>query len=115
MVALSRTVGRKHAMEMLLTGDMTSADDAYRIGRINRVVEPGAARDEALKLARKIAAKSAAVVRLGKEAFYRQIEMDVVNAYSYANEVMLRNMMARDAEEGMSAFVEKRTPVWEDR
>lgn len=115
MVALSRTVGRKHAMEMLLTGDMTSADDAYRIGLINRVVEPGAARDEALKLARKIAAKSAAVVRLGKEAFYRQIEMDVVDAYSYANEVMLRNMMARDAEEGMSAFVEKRTAVWEDR
>jgi enoyl-CoA hydratase/carnithine racemase len=115
MVALSRTVARKHAMEMLLTGDMTSADDAYRIGLINRVVEPGAARDEALKLARKIAAKSAAVVRLGKEAFYRQIEMDVVNAYSYANEVMLKNMMARDAEEGMSAFVEKRTPVWEDR
>lgn len=115
MVALSRTVARKHAMEMLLTGDMTSADDAYRIGLVNRVVEPGAARDEALKLARKIAAKSAAVVRLGKEAFYRQIEMDVVDAYSYANEVMLRNMMARDAEEGMSAFVEKRTPVWEDR
>ena len=115
MVALSRTVARKHAMEMLLTGDITSADDAYRIGLINRVVEPGAARDEALKLARKIAAKSAAVVRLGKEAFYRQIEMDVVDAYSYANEVMLRNMMARDAEEGMSAFVEKRTPVWEDR
>jgi enoyl-CoA hydratase/carnithine racemase len=115
MVALSRTVARKHAMEMLLTGDMTSADDAYRIGLVNRVVEPGAARDEALKLARKIAAKSAAVVRLGKEAFYRQIEMDVVDAYSYANEVMLRNMMARDAEEGMSAFVEKRTAVWEDR
>jgi enoyl-CoA hydratase/carnithine racemase len=115
MVALSRTVARKHAMEMLLTGDMTSADDAYRIGLVNRVVEPGAARDEALKLARKIAAKSAAVARLGKEAFYRQIEMDVVDAYSYANEVMLRNMMARDAEEGMSAFVEKRTAVWEDR
>jgi enoyl-CoA hydratase/carnithine racemase len=115
MVALSRTVGRKHAMEMLLTGDMTSADDAYRIGLINRVVEPGAARDEALKLARKIAAKSAAVVRLGKEAFYRQIEMDVVDAYSYANEVMLRNMMARDAVEGMTAYVDKRTAVSEER
>jgi enoyl-CoA hydratase/carnithine racemase len=115
MVALSRTVARKHAMEMLLTGDMTSADDAYRIGLVNRVVEPGAARDEALKLARKIAAKSAAVVRLGKEAFYRQIEMDVVDAYSYANEVMLRNMMARDAEEGIGAFIEKREPRWGDR
>jgi enoyl-CoA hydratase/carnithine racemase len=115
MVALSRGVGRKHAMEMLLTGDMTSADDARRIGLVNRVVEPGAARDEALKLARKIAAKSAAVVRLGKEAFYRQLEMDVVDAYNYANEIMLKNMMTHDAEEGISAFVEKRTPVWEDR
>ena len=115
MVALSRSVGRKHAMEMLLTGDMTSADDARRIGLVNRVVEPGAARDQALKLARKIAAKSAAVVRLGKEAFYRQLEMDVVDAYNYANEIMLKNMMTHDAEEGISAFVEKRTPVWEDR
>ena len=115
MVALSRSVGRKHAMEMLLTGDMTSADDARRIGLVNRVVEPGAARDEALKLARKIAAKSAAVVRLGKEAFYRQLEMNVVDAYAYASEIMLKNMMTHDAEEGISAFVEKRTPVWEDR
>ena len=85
MVALSRNVARKHAMEMLLTGDMISADDAYRIGLVNRVVEPGAARDEALKLARKIAAKSAAVVKLGKEAFYRQLEMGVVDAYGYAD------------------------------
>jgi enoyl-CoA hydratase/carnithine racemase len=115
MVALSRNVGRKHAMEMLLTGDMISADDAYRIGLVNRVVEPGAARAEALKFARKIAAKSAAVVKLGKEAFYRQLEMGIVDAYQHANEVMLKNMMARDAEEGISAFVEKRTPVWEDR
>jgi len=115
MVALSRSVGRKHAMEMLLTGDMTSADDARRIGLVNRVVEPGAARDEALKLARKVAAKSAAVVRLGKEAFYRQLEMNVVDAYNYASEIMLKNMMTYDAEEGISAFVEKRTPVWEDR
>jgi enoyl-CoA hydratase/carnithine racemase len=115
MVALSRNVGRKHAMEMLFTGDMVSAEDAYRIGLVNRVVAPGAAREEALQLARKIAAKSAAVVRLGKEAFYRQLEMNVVDAYNYANDVMLKNMMARDAEEGMSAFVEKRTPVWEDQ
>ena len=68
-----------------------------------------------MKLARKIAAKSAAVVRLGKEAFYRQLEMDVVDAYYYASEIMLKNMMTHDAEEGISAFVEKRTPVWEDR
>jgi enoyl-CoA hydratase/carnithine racemase len=114
MVALSRNVARKHAMNMLLTGDMISAADAFRIGLVNRVVEPGAARDEALQLARKIAAKSAAVVKLGKEAFYRQIEMGVADAYGYASEVMVENMMARDAEEGITAFVEKRTPTWED-
>jgi enoyl-CoA hydratase/carnithine racemase len=115
MVALSRNVARKHAMEMLLTGDMISATEACRIGLVNRVVEPGAARDEALQLARKIASKSAAVVKLGKEAFYRQIEMGVADAYRYASEVMVENMMAHDAEEGIQAFVEKRTPTWEDR
>jgi enoyl-CoA hydratase/carnithine racemase len=115
MVALSRNVGRKHAMEMLLTGDMISAEDAYRVGLVNRVVEPGAAREEALKLARKIAAKSAAVVKLGKKAFYRQLEMDVADAYQHATEVMVQNMMARDAEEGIAAFVEKRQPTWKDR
>jgi enoyl-CoA hydratase/carnithine racemase len=115
MVALSRNVGRKRAMEMLLTGDMISAEDAYRFGLVNRVVEPGTAREEALKLARKIATKSAAVVKLGKEAFYRQLEMDVADAYQYATEVMVQNMMARDAEEGIAAFVEKRQPTWKDR
>jgi enoyl-CoA hydratase/carnithine racemase len=115
MVALSRNVGRKHALEMLLTGDMISAEDAYRFGLVNRVVEPGTAREEALKLARKIATKSAAVVKLGKEAFYRQLEMDVADAYQYATEVMVQNMMARDAEEGIAAFVEKRQPTWKDR
>ena len=115
MVALSRNVARKHAMEMLLTGDLVSADDAYRIGLVNRVVAAGAARAEALATARKIAAKSAAVVKLGKEAFYRQIEMGVAEAYRYASEVMVENMMARDAEEGIGAFIEKRAPKWEDR
>src|SRR5215475_1040142 len=115
MVALSRNLTRKHAMEMLLTGDMISAEDAYRVGLVNRLVEPGAARDEALKLARKIAAKSTAVVKLGKEAFYRQLEMGIADAYEHATEVMVKNMMARDAKEGISAFVEKRQPTWEDR
>jgi enoyl-CoA hydratase/carnithine racemase len=115
MVALSRNVGRKHAMEMLLTGDMISAEEAYRVGLVNRVVEPGKARDEALKLARTVAAKSAAVVKLGKAAFYRQLEMGIADAYDYASEVMVENMMARDAEEGISAFIEKRQPIWEHR
>jgi enoyl-CoA hydratase/carnithine racemase len=115
MVALSRNLTRKHALEMLFTGDLISAEDAYRVGLVNRVVEPGAARDEALKLARKIAAKSTVVVKLGKEAFYRQLEMGIADAYDHATEVMVKNMMARDAKEGISAFVEKRQPTWEDR
>jgi enoyl-CoA hydratase/carnithine racemase len=115
MVALSRNVARKAAMEMLLTGDMISAEDALRIGLVNRVVAPGTEREEALKLARKIAAKSKHVVKIGKEAFYRQLEMGLADAYMYASEVMVDNMMARDAEEGIGAFVEKRTPTWEDR
>jgi enoyl-CoA hydratase/carnithine racemase len=114
MVALSRNVTRKHAMEMLLTGDTIAADEAYRMGLVNRVVEPGTAREQALALARRIAAKSAATVKLGKEAFYRQIEMTIADAYAHATEVMVRNMMAHDAAEGISAFVEKRPPKWDD-
>jgi enoyl-CoA hydratase/carnithine racemase len=115
MVALSRNVSRKHAMEMLITGDTISADDAYRIGLVNRVVEPGMARQYALQLAQKISAKSPAVIRLGKEAFYRQLEMGIADAYAYASEVMVQNMMARDAAEGISAFLEKRPPNWHNR
>ena len=115
MVALSRNVHRKAAMEMLLTGDMVAADEALRIGLVNRVVPAGAARDEALALARKIAAKSTKVVGLGKEAFYRQLEMGLGDAHSYTAEVMVENMMARDADEGLCAFIEKRAPRWEDR
>ncbi len=115
MVALSRNVARKHAMEMLLTGDMISAEDALRIGLVNRVVAPGTEREEALALGRKIAAKSAHVVKIGKEAFYRQVELGLKDAYRYAAEVMVENMLARDAEEGIDAFVEKRQPKWEDR
>ncbi len=115
MVALSRNIARKHAMQMLLTGELISSDEAFRIGLINRIVEPGAAREQALQLGRLIASKSAAVVKLGKEAFYRQIEMGVADAYDYASQVMVKNMMARDAAEGISAFVEKRPPKWQDR
>jgi enoyl-CoA hydratase/carnithine racemase len=115
MVALSRNVSRKHAMEMLLTGEPISAEHAARIGLINAVTEPGRERDEALKLARTIAAKSALTVKLGKEAFYRQIEMPLHEAYGYAAEVMVENMLAHDAEEGIGAFIDKRPPKWEDR
>src|SRR5437660_2870315 len=115
MVALSRNVSRKHALQMLLTGDLISAQEAQRIGLVNRVVTPGAERDEALKLARQIASRSALTVRIGKEAFYRQLEMNLADAYRYTADVMVENMLARDAEEGIGAFIEKRTPTWEDR
>ena len=115
MVPLSRNVARKHAMEMLLTGDLISAPEAFRIGLVNRVVPAGSELDAALALARKIAGKSSHVVKIGKEAFYRQLEMNLDDAYRYTADVMVENMMARDAKEGISAFVEKRPPKWEDR
>ncbi|HUD87660.1 MAG TPA: enoyl-CoA hydratase, partial [Xanthobacteraceae bacterium] len=115
MVALSRNVSRKAAMEMLLTGEMISAEDAARIGLVNHVVAPGSERDEALKLARKIAGKSALTVKIGKEGFYRQLEMPLAEAYDYVSDVMVENMLVRDAEEGIAAFIEKRDPQWEDR
>jgi enoyl-CoA hydratase/carnithine racemase len=115
MVALSRNVAPKHAMEMLLTGEMISAEHAERIGLINRVVAPGQERDEAIKLARYIAAKSALTVKIGKEGFYRQLEMPVAQAYEYVSQIMVDNMLVRDAEEGIGAFIEKRQPKWENR
>lgn len=115
MVALSRNVPRKHAMEMLLTGDMVDAERAALIGLINRVVIPGEERGTALALAKQVAAKSSYTLKVGKEAFYRQLELGLAEAYAYASEVMTENMMTRDAEEGICAFIEKRKPTWEDR
>jgi enoyl-CoA hydratase/carnithine racemase len=115
MVALSRNVPRKQAMEMLLTGEMVAAADAARIGLVNHVVQPGEERREAIALAKKVASKSSYVLKIGKEAFYRQLELGLSDAYDYAAEVMTENMMARDAEEGICAFIEKRKAKWEDR
>ena len=112
MVALSRNVGRKRAMEMLLIGDMLSAADAADYGLVNRVVPPGEVLDEALSLAGKIAGKSPLTVAMGKAAFYAQAEMPLKEAYAYAAKVMVDNMMARDAEEGISAFLDKRKLEW---
>jgi enoyl-CoA hydratase/carnithine racemase len=114
MVALSRDVSRKHAMEMLLTGDLISAEEAARIGLINRVVANGRERDEAIKLARGIAEKSALTVKIGKQGFYRQLEMSLSEAYEYTAEVMVENMLKHDAKEGMGAFIDKRAPKWKD-
>ena len=114
MVALSRNVPRKQAMEMLLTGEPISAARARDIGLINRVVAAGTERDAAIALAQQVALKSAHTIKLGKAAFYRQAEMSLADAYRYAAEVMTENMMARDAEEGIGAFIEKREPKWQD-
>ena len=114
MVALSRNLAPKHAMELLLTGDLADAATAARIGLVNGVVAPGAALAEALALARRIAQKSPAALRAGKRAFYEQAEMPLAQAYAHASAVMTRNMLARDAEEGIGAFLEKRAPVWPD-
>jgi enoyl-CoA hydratase/carnithine racemase len=114
MVALSRNVSRKHAMEMLLTGEMTSAEDAVRIGLINRAVAPGTELQEALALAEKIAKKSPHAVRTGKRAFYHQSELGLAEAYAYTSEIMVKNLLAHDAQEGICAFIEKRHPNWDE-
>src|SRR6202043_1076947 len=115
MVALSRNVPRKQAMEMLLSGEPVSAATARDLGLVNRVVAAGTERDAAIALAQKVALKSAYNVKLGKAAFYRQAEMSLADAYRFAAEVMTENMMARDAEEGIGAFLEKREPKWQDK
>ncbi len=112
MVALSRAVGRKHAMEMLLTGTMISAKKARKIGLVNRVVAAEALDETVTDLARSIADKSPLTLKIGKRAFYRQAELGLDEAYAFASEVMTENMLARDAAEGIEAFLSKRAPVW---
>ncbi|MEP9377692.1 enoyl-CoA hydratase [Aquabacter sp. CN5-332] len=115
MVALSRAVLPKHALEMLLLGEWVEADDAYRMGLVNRVVPEGESLAAATALARHIAARSQVPVKLGKAAFYQQAEMTLDEAYVFASDVMTANMLARDADEGISAVLAKRPPLWEDR
>jgi enoyl-CoA hydratase/carnithine racemase len=112
MVALSRNLSRKHAMEMLLTGDLVSAQDAVRMGLINKAVEPGTAMAEARALAEKIASKAAAVTAIGKRAFYHQAELPLDEAYDYGSRVMAENMLLASANEGIGAFVGKRAAEW---
>ena len=115
MVALSRNIANKHAMEMLLTGDMISASRAAEMGLVNQVVSSAELHSTSMAFAGKIAAKSSLTVATGKRAFYQQQEMDLAAAYKYASEIMVDNMLARDAEEGIAAFIEKRTPEWLDK
>lgn len=112
MVALTRDIGRKAAMEMLLLGEMVSAEDAVRLGLINRAVPADALDATVAEVAGRIAGKSPLTLRTGKAAFYKQIEMGAEDAYAYTAEVMATNMLARDAEEGVDAFLQKRQPVW---
>lgn len=112
MVALSRAVGRKQAMSMLLTGEMVNATKALEVGLISHVAPAGTLNDAAKALASGIASKSPLTLAIGKEAFYRQVEMPVADAYDYASSVMVMNMQKRDAAEGIDAFIEKRDPNW---
>jgi len=115
MVAVSRNVGRKKTMKMLLTGEPINAQYAKEIGLINDYYENSKLDEEVLKLAETIASKSTKVVKIGKEAFYKQLEMPLDKAYKYTSEIMSENMLALDAKEGISAFLEKRSPKWKNK
>ena len=115
MVALSRNVAPKHAMEMLLTGEAITAAEAQRIGLVNRVVTPNLLSESVDELARMIAAKSQVTLKMGKQAFYRQLDLPLEEAYAMTAAVMAENLLKRDADEGIAAFIGKRQPKWEDR
>lgn len=112
MVALSRNVSRKHALQMLLTGDLIDAHTALRFGLVNELVPLAELETRTRELARKIASKSPLTLRIGKAAFYRQAELPLDQAYAYAADVMVKNLEALDAQEGIGAFIDKRAPVW---
>jgi enoyl-CoA hydratase/carnithine racemase len=112
MVALSRNVTRKHAMQMLLSGDLIDAETALRFGLVNELAPPTELEQRALDFARKLAAKSPFTLAIGKEAFYRQAELPLAGAYDYTRAVMAKNLQAQDAQEGIDAFLSKRQPVW---
>lgn len=115
MVALSRNIARKHAMRMLLTGDPLSAAQAFQMGLVSDVVADDVLSETTLDLARRIASKSGMTVQTGKQAFYQQIDMPLAEAYQFASGVMTQNMQTLDAREGIGAFIEKRSPRWQNR
>jgi enoyl-CoA hydratase/carnithine racemase len=114
-VAVSRSIAPKHALQMLLTGKMIDADTAVRFGLVNEAVALEALDDRVLEFAREVASKSAHAVAMGKDSFYRQLEMDEVDAYAMVDELIYRAIQSEDAQEGIAAFLEKRKPVWKDR
>ena len=115
MVALSRNVTNKNSMEMLLTGELISSEKAEKIGLINKVIDDSNLQSYTLKMALKISKKSSMTVKIGKKAFYKQVDMTLSEAYDYASKVMVDNMLKVDAEEGIDAFIEKRNPNWQDK
>ena len=115
MVAVSRKINRKPMMQMLLTGEPIKATNAKEIGLINDYFTNSKLNDEVLKVAKKIASKSNLTIKIGKEAFYKQLEMPLRKAYAYTSKMMTMNMMALDAKEGISAFLEKRKPIWKNK
>jgi enoyl-CoA hydratase/carnithine racemase len=115
MVAVSRNVNRKQTMEMLLLGEFIPPSKAQEIGLINKIVSDKDLKEETIKMAKVIASKSPATVAIGKEAFYKQLEMNIEEAYKYTSQVMSRNMIEKDAQEGISAFIENRDPKWSDK
>tara|TARA_A100001011_G_scaffold51606_1_gene49670 strand:+ start:1222 stop:2031 length:810 start_codon:yes stop_codon:yes gene_type:complete len=115
MVAVSRNISNKHSMEMLLGGDLITADKAEKIGLINKTFEETMLKEQTLKIAQKISKKSALTLKIGKEAFYKQINMNLSDAYDYASNVMVENMLKIDAKEGIEAFIAKRKPNWQDK
>ena len=114
MVPLSRNVSKKHAMEMLLTGDLINAEKAMNIGLINDIFEPEKLKNKVIEIANKIASKSKTTIKIGKKAFYEQKEMSLEDAYNYTSKIMAENMLHQDSEEGISAFLEKRIPNWKE-
>ena len=115
MVALTRNVNRKQSMKMLLTGEHIKASYAKEIGLINDFFSEKKLENEVIKISKLIASKSHLVIKFGKEAFYKQLEMPLDKAYKYTGDVMVKNMMSRDAKEGINAFIDKRSPVWKNR
>ena len=115
MVAISRNLSNKHSMEMLLTGELISSDKAAKIGLINDVIEINKLKDFVLNKAQKISKKSSVTLKIGKEAFYKQLDMKLSDAYDYASRVMVQNMLKPDAKEGIDAFIDKREPIWKDK
>lgn len=115
MVPLSRVIGRRNTLDMLFTGRVVSAHEAKEFGLVNKVVDPGKLEEEVERFAKEIAQYSRYTLELGKKAFYKQIEQTEFSAYDYAKEIIAKNCLAYDAQEGMRAFLEKRKPIWKNR